>query len=207
MSLFSLPLTLYKDAMRKHPMLARSAIISSLLGVGDVIIQLKSLDDFKSYNPKQTLRKMGIGLLILGPSMFLWQCKVLPKFKKCLARYLVSSEISIKLLKTAVDTTAFSIFNAFVFLSLYGSFEYGSLRKGVANAQANCWRLFKEGWIFWPPVTLINFFWVLPIYRVIFMSSMGVFWNLYIYEKLGREAYVAKEEILDEIISGKRKGC
>jgi hypothetical protein len=90
------------------------------------------------------------------------------------------------LIKFLLDQTIGAVVNTLMFLA-YMAYINAS-QQGKQNAwdvvQRECsdktWPMMKDGYKFWPAISLISFVWVPVNKRVLFGCSVGVLWGIYL---------------------------
>jgi hypothetical protein len=95
------------------------------------------------------------------------------------------------LIKFLLDQTIGAVINTLLFLSYMG---YANARgkPGVSAMNvvtSDCanklWPLMKDGYKFWPAISLISFLWVPVDKRIVFGCSAGVLWGIYLSLSVG----------------------
>lgn len=90
------------------------------------------------------------------------------------------------LIKFLLDQTIGAIVNTLMFLA-YMAYVNAS-QQGTQNAWGavtqDCsnktWPMMKDGYKFWPLISLISFLWIPLDKRVVFGASVGVIWGIYL---------------------------
>jgi hypothetical protein len=90
------------------------------------------------------------------------------------------------LIKFLLDQTIGAVVNTMLFLA-YMAYVNAS-QQGKANAwdavykecSQKTWPMMKDGYKFWPAISLISFVWVPVDKRVVFGCSVGVLWGIYL---------------------------
>lgn len=95
------------------------------------------------------------------------------------------------LIKFLLDQTFGALFNTLMFLAYIAytnAAQQGSGDAWGAVAQ-DCvdktWPMMKDGYKFWPAISLISFLWVPVDKRVVFGCSVGVVWGIYLSLAVG----------------------
>lgn len=90
------------------------------------------------------------------------------------------------LIKFLLDQTIGAVINTLMFLS-YMSYINAQGKPGVsawdavvADCSNKLWPMMKDGYKFWPAISLISFLWVPVDKRVVFGCSVGVVWGIYL---------------------------
>ncbi len=121
------------------------------------------------------MRMFWTGLLFAGPSMHLWYTFTLPRLVGTSHGKVVALAKGI-----ALDQTIYAIpFVSGVLLSL--DLQKGlSPKKALENCRSKLWDIQKVSWSVWPVFQLINFSVVPLSLRPLFVSGVGLFWNMYV---------------------------
>jgi hypothetical protein len=90
------------------------------------------------------------------------------------------------LIKFLLDQTIGALVNTLMFLAYMGYINAAQQGKpdawgAVAQECINkTWPMIKDGYKFWPAVSLISFVWIPVDKRVVFGCSVGVVWGIYL---------------------------
>lgn len=95
------------------------------------------------------------------------------------------------LIKFLLDQTIGAVVNTLMFLAYMGYIN--AQGKPGVNAMdvvtSDCvnklWPMMKDGYKFWPAISLISFLWVPVDKRVLFGCSVGVVWGIYLSLAVG----------------------
>lgn len=89
-------------------------------------------------------------------------------------------------IKFVLDQTIGAVVNTLMFLA-YIAFTNAQGKPGVkawdavvADCSAKLWPMMKDGYKFWPLISLVSFLWVPVDKRVVFGCSVGVVWGIYL---------------------------
>jgi protein Mpv17 len=107
----------------------------------------------------------------------LWFAPVLHFVTTRWAKFLPSVSLGALAFKSFVDmTTSFPI-NLSVMISLQSYAREGGRAQPVQSIKKNLLPSLKDGWCFWPFITMVMYGSVPLHYRVLFLNSMSLFWN------------------------------
>lgn len=95
------------------------------------------------------------------------------------------------LIKFLLDQTIGAVVNTLMFLS-YMAYVNAQGKPGVnamdvvtSDCANKLWPMMKDGYKFWPAISLISFLWVPVDKRVVFGCSVGVVWGIYLSLAVG----------------------
>eukprot|EP00756_Hemistasia_phaeocysticola_P001819 Hpha_TRINITY_DN11262_c0_g1::TRINITY_DN11262_c0_g1_i1::g.167658::m.167658/K13348/MPV17; protein Mpv17 len=168
----------YARQNRNFPMVTKSLSTCALFSFSDVLCQ--GLERLQSGEKKEfawgrCLRMGGTGLLWTGP--------VLHVYYRALPRLPLRSPLQV----TAFDQTAGAVVLTSGFFFGMGAIE-GVQRGGLPAAaesgafyvREQLWPTLLANWAVWPFLQYCNFRYIPLDYRVLFTSSCGVVWNIYL---------------------------
>ena len=81
--------------------------------------------------------------------------------------------------KVLLDQLIFSPINISLFLVVIGLMEGLRRREIWEELQDKGWTLFKAEWMVWPPAQFVNFYFLPTRYRVLFDSTVSLFFDYY----------------------------
>lgn len=154
----------------KYLLVTNTCTASSLLALGDCITQqIERLDNpDKTYNFHRTGRMFTMGFLF-GPVTHVWY--------KILDRYLPGTAMRTVGKKILADQAVAGPFFCSAFFMGMSLLEGKSTREGADEVKAKFWTVYLMDWCIWPPAQFINFFFLPPSVRVVYVSGITLVWN------------------------------
>ena len=93
------------------------------------------------------------------------------------------------LIKFLLDQTIGAVINTLMFLGYMGYVNASAAQDTWGHVASECkdktWPMMKDGYKFWPAISLISFVWVPVDKRVVFGCSVGVIWGIYLSLMVG----------------------
>ncbi|KAK7495838.1 hypothetical protein BaRGS_00012828 [Batillaria attramentaria] len=167
-----------------------------LLSLGDFIIQnierryvKKTQGRTVNYNYERTGRMFVIGV-ILGPFNHFWY--------RFLDRAVTGKGVKMVAKKVAADQAVAGPFFCSSFLLGMGLLEGKSL--GACGQE---WRekfptIYMADWCIWPPAQIINFYFLPPQYRVVYVAFVTLCWNTFLSFMKHKDMLHAHDEISEK---------
>lgn len=173
----------YSAWVERSPIVAKSVTAASLTVAGDVVAQgIEGNFAPGGAGPDlPRLARMGVwGLCIAGPLMHFWY--------RFLDTRIVGSGVSGVVKKLVVDQSVWAP------SIVAGFFTYSALAEGLGPGGA--WQrlsdvyvpAMKMNYMLWPAANVINFAFVPPMHRVLYVSSVALVWNTYVCFKNAQAA-------------------
>ncbi|GJQ13026.1 hypothetical protein GpartN1_g4817.t1 [Galdieria partita] len=187
----------YRQLLMDKPVMTKSVTCGVLSLAGDVAAQYLEQRYSKKDSKKviqmdvgRTMRFTSFGLLIFGPCAHYWYQLLDRLFPKATTRSLIS--------KVLADQTLFTP------LAIVGVFSYVSLLEGrpfVSKVKQDFWTTLKANWALWLPAQTINFRFTPPEYRVLFVNSVALIWNVYLASASASPVTKSTQQDMDTLTS------
>jgi len=175
----------YNKKLVDYPTTTQGFIAGSLFSCGDVICQIIERSNQEKKESKEVKNKKEdeidwlrvgrmctVGFVVVGPACHYWY--------KFLDKRMQSTTVAQALKKTLVDETLFGpVYLASFFVSI-GILEGMNSQQIVQKIKKDFWPTFLMDMVVWPPAQTINFYFVPPAYRVLYISFISLFWNAYL---------------------------
>lgn len=164
----------YMRAIERAPWTTKLVTSGVLMGAGDVVAQVgverRKVADM---DMARLARMSAIGLCVSGPMVTGWYL--------ILERTIKLSTVSrTAVAMTITDQTLFSPTIISVFFAMNVVLDGRPLSDAKKEVRELLWPTLKANWTIWPAAQLINFNFVPPQMRVLFVSTIALFWNSYI---------------------------
>ncbi|EFA78150.1 pmp22 family protein [Heterostelium album PN500] len=169
----------YLRALDSHPLITKSITTGVLMGTGDVLAQSiehytnddKHKKKFK-WDTKRTLTMTSVGMVFSGPCLHFWY--------KTLDRLVVGEGAMVVAKKIAFDQIAFApvVISAFIFIM--NSINGKTPSQSLTTIKTDLPSALKANWSLWPMAQIICFSIVPPSLRVLYVSTVSVFWNIFL---------------------------
>jgi len=160
----------YLAALETKPLVTKSLTSAFLMGTGDVVAQ--KLIEKKKWELKRTVRAVGIGCVLTGPSLHYWY--------KLLDTAVVGNSTKAVIGKTVIDQTVFAPYIISLFFVSNSVLDGKSSEETVRKLKKDLLPTLYVNWTVWPLATLINFRFVPSDLRALYVSSVALVWNCYL---------------------------
>lgn len=156
----------------KYLIVTNTVSCGALFGLGDTAVQhFEKMHNDKPHNYARTGRMMVIGMII-GPCDHIWYGfldRILP---------LKSSAVVAK--KILLDQIiAAPSFTSIFFIGM-GTLEGRSLKNSWEELCSKFWAVYKADWVVWPAAQAINFMFLPPQLRVIYVGFVTLCWDSFL---------------------------
>ncbi|KAH7624485.1 putative PXMP2/4 family protein 4 [Nannochloris sp. 'desiccata'] len=162
---------------RVPPLLKAALTSSSVMCAGDAMFQAircKTANQDIQIDLKESLRMALIGFTLHGPlvySSFRWVDKSVGAQSRS---FLTAAKVA------AISQVTFFPVYSTAFFTYVGLLEGLSLQQCKEKVIAAVPPTILTGTAFWPAVTVINFMYVPPAGRVLYVNAAGLFWNAWL---------------------------
>ena len=176
---------MYSNSLRTHPM--RTQLLSSSLmgGVGDLSAQIIKRGP-SSVDLHNTLAFAITGACFFGPWLYYWYGKMTEVGDRWRARGMSRARVVAQ--QVLVNQTLGALATNYLFFYILsfaddmsrGDFQglSSSFARGRRAASERFWRVMIANWKFWPLMSVLNFAFVPPHFRAVFMGFVSVGWQL-----------------------------
>uniref|UniRef100_A0A915KV82 Mpv17-like protein 2 n=1 Tax=Romanomermis culicivorax TaxID=13658 RepID=A0A915KV82_ROMCU len=170
---------IYDKAFGQHLLLTNTMASCCMMGLGDVVQQRIEFHygDRNFHDWRRTGRMMTMGL-ILGPMVH--------SFYGFLDRYYKVTSGRTVLRKILWDQSTASPAFSFTFITGMAVLEGKTFGEGVREFRAKFPAIYLVDWCIWPPTQAINFYFLSPKFRAIYVYFVDIIWytfNSYIKHK------------------------
>lgn len=157
---------------RKYLVYTNVSISLGLSGVGDILEQHLEMMQGKQerWDRKRTQRMMvsGVTVGIMCHYYYL-----------ILDRRLVGRSAKVLAKKLLIDQFVCSPLCVAIFLSTVAYLEGSSFDDFWEEFKRKAWRLYAAEWVVWPPVQIINFYFLPTKYRILYDSTISLGYDIY----------------------------
>ncbi|XP_065579353.1 mpv17-like protein 2 [Artemia franciscana] len=159
----------------KYLLITNTVSAGGLLGLGDAIEQgierVQGLHKGVPFDWERVSKMTTVGLACGIPNhyWYVW----LDAFIPGRTFYCVSKKIFL-------DQLLYSPFCSSTFYFGIGYLEGQSMKEAWEEYKRKFIFLYVSDWVFWPPIQLLNFLYVSPKYRVLFVNVTTALWNVFV---------------------------
>jgi protein Mpv17 len=165
----------YGRQLQQRPLITKSLTAALIMAGGDAaqqcIIEKPAQPLSWRYEPVRTLRSGVFGGVIIGPLMHNWFA---------LLERIVPAGAAAPWIKVALDQAIIGPIVTASFFSSMGLMEGKSMDEIKLKVEQNFWETYMMNIRFWPPVQLINFYFIPLQYRVLWANGAQFCWGMYL---------------------------
>lgn len=166
-----------------HPvpaaLLSSMLVAGALMGAGDVIAQqLVEQRGLRGHHSQRTLKMMAIGFCFVGPVVGGWY--------RILDRLIPGATKAVAVKKMVLDQGAFAPCFLGCFLAITGAVNGLSVEQNWAKIQQDYVDALLTNYCIWPPVQIVNFYFVPLAHRLAVVQCVAIVWNCYLSWKANR---------------------
>ncbi|XP_061667689.1 protein Mpv17 isoform X1 [Syngnathoides biaculeatus] len=163
----------YQALMARRPWTVQIVTAGSLVGVGDVISQqLIERRGLAQHDVRRTAKMMSVGFFFVGPVLGSWY--------KILDRLVTGGSKRAAVKKMMIDQLCFAPCFLGAFLALSGVLNGLSVRQNVAKLRRDYTDALISNYYLWPPVQMVNFYFIPLHHRLAVVQVVAVAWNSYL---------------------------
>ncbi|OQR76709.1 protein Mpv17-like [Tropilaelaps mercedesae] len=172
------PIRLYLYFNTKYPASTQVLTTATLMASSDVLAQ-KVIEKRQHINPTRTARFFFVGCVYVGPILRTWY----PRLDR-----LVSHSSKLRGFKMVfIDQGLFTPIFVPGFLATLSTFQGQSFDEMCRTVKAKTIPILVSNWMVWPAAQIINFNFVPLQFRVLFASTVALFWNTYLAWKANQD--------------------
>ena len=181
----------YMDACTNTPLRAKGLTSATIAALGDIIAQ--NIEGTKSFSPKRVATFFFCNLLFTGPFIHMWYTFLNIVGDKMTERFGNVSKLKMTVTQVFLDQTlgTFVFFPLYVYV--YDMFDsvirlnrLPSLSAATEKCKKHVWGIILTQYRVFPFSNMINFGLVPYEMRVLFTSTVSLFWNIYLCSVVGK---------------------
>ncbi|XP_066560808.1 mitochondrial inner membrane protein Mpv17 isoform X2 [Amia ocellicauda] len=169
----------YQKLMSKHPWKLQIFTAGSLMGIGDVISQqLIERKGLTNHSVQRTAKMMSIGFCFVGPVLGGWY--------KALDKLVPGASKTVALKKMILDQAVFAPCFLGCFLTITGTLNGLTVEKNLTKLKRDYPDALISNYYLWPPVQIVNFYFIPLHYRLAVVQVVAIIWNSYLSWKANK---------------------
>lgn len=153
----------YTRSNVSHPIVTQSLTAAACFFVGDILAQALQ---GQAYDAPRTIRLVIFGLCVLGPVGHTWYSWVDKHITKVVEKVALD-----QLVWAPIFTCVFFAFNALL---------SGAISTVNDEIRGKLLHVLLVNWTFWPAAHVLNFSYVPPQYRILYISLLSIPWNAFL---------------------------
>lgn len=99
---------------------------------------------------------------------------------KWMDRILPGASVSTVFKKIGIDQFVISPIFIVTYLYSAGLLEGSSVRECTDEIKDKYWTIYTADWLVWPPTQFINFYFINPKYRVLYINAITMLYNVFL---------------------------
>jgi hypothetical protein len=161
----------YRKLVASNPVASQVVMTASLFWLGDVVAQ--KLIEQRRFDWHRSLRITSFGFVVAGPMLSTWYTFLNGQFTgQSALRQTVS--------RTFVDQFLFTPVFITTFFSVNGILDGKSSEQIQSKLNADFKSTLVANWKLWIPVQVLNFTFIPPDLRLLFVNSVATIWNSFL---------------------------
>lgn len=183
----------YMDACTEKPFLAKGLTSATIAALGDVIAQsMEGTASASGFSPKRVATFFFCNLLFTGPFIHLWYTFLNLVGDKMKERFGSVSKLKMTLTQVFLDQTLGTFVFFPLYIYVYDAFDsvvrlhqLPSWTRATEKCRQHVWGIILTQYRVFPLSNMINFGLVPYEMRVLFTSTVSLFWNIYLCSVVG----------------------
>jgi len=182
----------YMDACTEKPFVAKGLTSATIAALGDVIAQSMEGTASNGFSPKRVATFFFCNLLFTGPFIHLWYTFLNVVGDKMKERFGSVSKLKMTLTQVFLDQTlgTFVFFPLYIYVydvfdSVIRLHQLPSWSRATEKCRQHVWGIILTQYRVFPLSNMINFGLVPYEMRVLFTSTVSLFWNIYLCSVVG----------------------
>ena len=180
----------YMDACTEKPFLAKGLTSAVITALGDIIAQ--NVEGSSGFSTKRVATFFFCNLMFTGPFIHLWYTFLNSVGDKMKERFGTVSKLKMTLTQVFLDQTLGTFVFFPLYIYVYEVFEsvirlnqLPSFSRATEKCQKHLWGIIMTQYKVFPFSNMINFGLVPYEMRVLFTSTVSLFWNIYLCSVVG----------------------